>query len=65
MGHENETVGGGYSKMKEDVVFRLKQAETAGWVMHFPPRSPMLSVLSVKKQNLKLKTQRKLLNREG
>jgi integrase len=66
MGHENETVGDGYSKMKEDVAFRLQQAETMGWVLQFRPRSPMLSVLSVKtKQNLKLKTQRKLLNREG
>jgi hypothetical protein len=30
MGHENETVGDGYSKMKEDVAFRLEQAEAAG-----------------------------------
>ena len=29
MGHENETVGDGYSKMKEDVPFRLEQAEAA------------------------------------
>jgi hypothetical protein len=27
IGHENETVGDGYSKMKEDVTFRLEQAE--------------------------------------
>ena len=30
MGHENETVGDGYSKMKEDVAFRLEQAEKVG-----------------------------------
>jgi hypothetical protein len=66
MGHENETVEGAYSKMKEDVAFRLEQAETVAWISHFRPRSPMLSVLSVKtKQNLQWKTRRNLLNREG
>lgn len=30
MGHEDETVGDGYSKMKEDVTFRLEQAEKVG-----------------------------------
>jgi integrase len=30
MGHENETVGDGYSMMKEDVALRLEQAETVG-----------------------------------
>jgi integrase len=30
MGHENETVGDGYSKMKVDVAFRLEQAEKVG-----------------------------------
>jgi hypothetical protein len=30
MGHENETVGDGYSKMKEDVAFRLEQAAKVG-----------------------------------
>jgi len=30
MGHENETVGDGYGKMKEDVAFRLEQAEDSG-----------------------------------
>ena len=30
MGHENETVGNGYRKMKEDAAFRLEQAETVG-----------------------------------
>ncbi len=38
MGHENETVGDGYSKMKEDVAFRLQQAETVGLGFALPPK---------------------------
>jgi integrase len=38
LGHENETVGDGYSKMKEDVVFRLEQAETVGLGFTLPPK---------------------------
>ncbi len=38
MGHENETVGDGYSKMKEDVAFRLEQSETAGLGFALPPK---------------------------
>lgn len=38
IGHENETVGDGYSKMKEDGVFRLKQAETVGLGFALPPQ---------------------------
>jgi integrase len=38
MGHENETVGDGYSKMKEDVAFRLQQAETMGLGFAIPPK---------------------------
>jgi len=34
--------------MKEDLAIRLKQAETAGLGLNFHPRSPMLSVSSVK-----------------
>jgi hypothetical protein len=30
MGHENETVGDEYSKLKDDVAFRLEQAERVG-----------------------------------
>lgn len=48
MGHENDTVGDGYSKMKEDVAFRLEQAESVGLGFALPPQPPMLSVLSVK-----------------
>jgi len=38
MGHENETVGDGYSKMKEDVAFRLEQAEKVGLGFELPPK---------------------------
>lgn len=38
IGHENETVGDGYSKMKEDVAFRLEQAETVGLGFVLPPK---------------------------
>jgi integrase len=38
MGHENETVGDGYSKMKEDVAFRLQQAKTVGLGFALPPK---------------------------
>jgi len=38
MGHENETVGDGYSKMKEDGAFRLEQAETVGLGFALPPQ---------------------------
>jgi hypothetical protein len=38
MGHENETVGDGYSKMKEDVAFRLEQAEKVGLGFALPPK---------------------------
>jgi hypothetical protein len=37
-GHENETVGDDYSKMKEDVAFRLEQAETVGLGFALPPK---------------------------
>ena len=38
MGHENETVGDCYSKMKEDIAFRLEQAETVGLGFELPPK---------------------------
>jgi hypothetical protein len=37
MGHENATVGDGNSKIKEDVAFRLEQAETVGLGFVLPP----------------------------
>jgi len=39
MGHENETVGDGYCKMKEDVAFRLEQPETVGLGFELPPKT--------------------------
>ena len=39
MGHENETVGKGYSKMKEDVAFRLEQAESVVLGFALPPQA--------------------------
>ena len=39
MGHENETVGDGYSKMKEDVAFRLEQAAKVGLGFELPPKT--------------------------
>ncbi len=39
MGHENETVGDGYSKMKEDVAFRLEQAAKVGLGFALPPKT--------------------------
>ena len=38
MGHETETVGDGYSKMKEDVAFRLEQAAKVGLGFELPPK---------------------------
>ena len=37
-GTRNETVGDGYSKMKEDVALRLEQAETVGLGFALPPK---------------------------
>jgi hypothetical protein len=34
----NETVGNGYSRMKEDVAFRLEQAETVSLAFALPPK---------------------------
>jgi integrase len=38
MGHENETVGDRYSKMKEDVAFRLEQAEAVSLGFALPSK---------------------------
>jgi integrase len=51
MGHENETVGDDYSKVKDDVEFRLEYAEKWAWALKFP-KLPLLSVLSVKTKRL-------------
>jgi hypothetical protein len=39
MGHENETVGDDYCKMKEDVVFRLEHAEKVGLGFDLPSKT--------------------------
>jgi integrase len=39
MGHENETVGDDYSKMKEDVAFRLEQAAKVGLGFKLPHKT--------------------------
>ena len=39
MGHENETVGDVYCKMKEDIAFRLEQAEKVGLAFELPPKT--------------------------
>jgi hypothetical protein len=49
MGHENEAVGDGYSEMKEDGVFRLEQAETAGLGFVLPP--PITDVVRIVRKN--------------
>lgn len=45
MGHENETVGDGYSKMKEDVAFRLEQAESVGLGFVLPPKIAVVRIV--------------------
>lgn len=40
MGHENETVGDGYSKMKDDRAFPLEQAENMGLGFELPLPKP-------------------------
>ena len=36
MGHENETVGDDYSKLKDDLTFRLEEAEKVGLGFEIP-----------------------------
>jgi hypothetical protein len=55
MGHENETVGDGYSKMKEDVAFRL-QAEKVGLGFELPPETIDV-VRNVRKNETKLEVE--------
>ena len=49
MGHRDETVGDGYSKMKNDVAFRLEQAEKAGLGFALP--SPTSDVVRIVRKN--------------
>ena len=50
MGHENETVGDRYSKMKEDVAFRLEQAESVGLGFALPPKIAHVVRIVLKKE---------------
>lgn len=45
IGHENETVGDGYSKLKDDVVFRLEQAERAGLGFEIPKTADVVRIV--------------------
>jgi len=45
LGHENETVGDGYSKLKDDVVFRLEQAERAGLGFEIPKTADVVRIV--------------------
>ncbi|HMD41554.1 MAG TPA: tyrosine-type recombinase/integrase [Candidatus Acidoferrum sp.] len=49
MGHENETVGDGYSKMKDDVAFRLEEAEITG--LGFAPPPETTDVVRIVRKN--------------
>jgi len=47
--HENETLGDGYSKMKDDVAFRLEQAEITG--LGFAPPPETTDVVRIVRKN--------------
>jgi integrase len=55
MGHENETVGDDYSKLKDDVAFRLEQAEQVA--LGFESPHPPTVVRSVCKNDVSVKTE--------
>jgi len=45
MGHENETVGDDYSKLKDDVAFRLEQAEKVGLGFEIPKTTDVVRIV--------------------
>jgi integrase len=56
MGHENETVGDDYSKLKDDVAFRLEQAEKVGLGFEIPKTTDVVRIVrknevSVEREN--------------
>jgi hypothetical protein len=52
--------------MKEEVAFRLEQAETVGLGFALPPKiADVVRIVRKTKQDVKWRTQPKLLNREG
>jgi hypothetical protein len=67
MGHENEDCG--RRLLQDERRYRVPLGASRvrwAWVLSFRPKTPMLSVLSVKtNQNSGLKTQRNLLNQDG
>ena len=55
MGHENETVGDDYSKLKDDVAFRLEQAEKVGLGFEIPKTPTVVRI--VRKNDVPVKTE--------
>jgi len=55
MGHENETVGDDYSKLKDDVTFRLEQAERVGLGFEIPKTTDVVRV--VRKNEVAVETE--------
>jgi integrase len=45
MGHENETVGDDYSKLKDDVAFRLEQVERVGLGFEIPKTTDVVRIV--------------------
>jgi integrase len=55
MGHENETVGDDYSKLKDDVEFRLEYAEKVGLGFEIPKNPTVVRI--VRKNEVSVKTE--------
>jgi|SRR5450755_1678934 integrase len=55
MGHENETVGDDYSKLKDDVAFRLEQAEKVGLGFEIPKTTDVVRI--VRKNEVAVETE--------
>jgi hypothetical protein len=55
MGHENETVGDEYSKLKDDVAFRLEQAEKVGLGFEIPKTTDVVRI--VRKNEVAVETE--------
>jgi integrase len=55
MGHENETVGDDYSKLKDDMAFRLEQAERVGLGFEIPKTTNVVRI--VRKNEVSVETE--------
>jgi integrase len=55
MGHENENVGDDYSKVKDDLAFRLEQAETVGLGFEIPQTTTVVPI--VRKNEVSVETE--------